>query len=110
MQENISLPMKNSTHAICLFNAQRQLKELNFFDLAREEKLNDIQQNLECALEKWGKKIEKHSREDKLSLLERTIKSLVFYSSSFFKNDTHQEDQTKYSQNFGISNRMSIKH
>lgn len=35
--------MTNSTHDVCLFNAHRQLKGLNFFDSAREEKLNDIQ-------------------------------------------------------------------
>ncbi len=105
MSKNISFATdyNNSTHLLCLFFGFKKLKELKPLDIYSEqfeEKLNDIQENFDCALEKWGKKIEKHTREDKLSLLERTVKSLVYYSSPFFRNDTHQEDQATYTQKF----------
>jgi hypothetical protein len=92
----IRIDVSNSTHDVCLLNAYQQLKGLNFFTANREGKLNAIQENLECALEKYGPdaKIEKHTNEDQWTRLERTIKSLISHSFSFFTNSS-QEKQTQ---------------
>lgn len=95
-------PATNSTHDLCLFDAYQKLKKLSFFDLAREEKLNDIQKNLECALEKYDEKIEKRIQEDKLSLMDRTI-NLLNTVSAFFSNNVASTH--KFNQKYQIVNR-----
>lgn len=88
----------NSTHNLCLFHAYQKLKTLNYLDLHREEKLKEIQENLECALEKYGKKIVKQDNEDRLTFLERTLNTLAHYKR-FFTNGSspaiHRTSETK---------------
>ncbi|MEN9450563.1 MAG: hypothetical protein RJA83_1181 [Pseudomonadota bacterium] len=89
---NPSSTYANSTHNICLFNAHHQLKTLTYSDLHREEKLYEIEENLKCALEKNGKKIEKNPAEDSLNFIGRIINKLNFFQmfSRINVNDTKE--------------------
>ncbi len=86
-----------STYNLCLFHGVQKLRRLSFYSADREAKLDDIQENFECALQKYGKKIQKNIEEDKWSLLERTIK-IFFSNGSNPRNVSTIDNETIYAQ------------
>jgi hypothetical protein len=79
----------NSTHSKCLLEAIDKGKRLNFLDLNREIKLDEIANDLNCAIEKYGidKKVIKNPAEDQLDFIGRIINRLSFFQKfSRFKD------------------------
>lgn len=80
--------VNNSTYMQCLLKAYSTLAGLSFFDSARKEKLDEIQRNLDCALEEYGERIRKPPGEEPLSLMGRTIRRLIIFAT-FFSNNVY---------------------
>ncbi|WP_342220754.1 hypothetical protein [Rickettsiella endosymbiont of Miltochrista miniata] len=79
---NASSTFSNSTSDLCFFHTVQQLKGLTLFELKQEEKLDELQKNVECALGKYNLKVKRTIHEKPLTFLERTL----FTLASVFKN------------------------
>lgn len=91
--------VNNSTYMQCLRKIDSGIKSWKYRGKIREEELDEIQKNLECALEKYGEKIKKHPGEEPLSLMGRTIQRFVTFSIFYSNNVNAIDELIEKSQN-----------